>query len=406
MAYPQLYRNLTRYYKLNEASGSRAEAMANETLTDNNTVGSNTGHVYPLAASFVKASVESLSRADNATLSLGGDVAFSWMFWLNLPDVDPNSGGNTKPIVAKWSAASTEYELDIATSGQIRFLVRNAANTAFASASVAITANAWHMLAVIHDAASNLVGISIDGGSFVTGALTGGLRDSTNSFRIGGNDSGGAANSTDGLIGPIGLWRGYVFTDGDVDDLWNGGAGLTLEDMAYAVAEATGDTHWGPERVFGEVQIAGTSTVSADPVAPVQLSSQITGEAAVAASVVGKIFASATVAGSSALSSQTHGKIYASASIEGSSSVVANTLAPGETSALIEGTSALDVTAFLIGRARVEIANTSVVIGAIIAIGRVSASIFGTSTLRAGSEIAVGNAMAKGMYKGMSKAMA
>jgi len=406
MAYPQLYRNLTRYYKLNEASGSRAEAMANETLTDNNTVGSNTGHVYPLAASFVKASAESLSRADNTTLSLGGDVGFSWMIWLNLPDVDPNSGGNTKPIVAKWSSGSTEYELDIAVSGQLRFLVRNAGNTAFASATVTITANSWHMVALIHDPVSNLVGISIDGDSFATGALSGGLRDSTNAFRIGGNDTGGAANSTDGLIGPVGLWRGYVFTDGDVDDLWNGGAGLTLEDMAYEPAEATGGTDWGPERLYGQAQINGTSTVSADPIAPVQLSSQITGGATVTVGATGKIFASASITGSSALSSEIHGKIYGNALIEGLSDVIANTLAPGETAALIEGTSTFDVSAVLIGRARAEIANTSVVIGAIIAIGRVSANIFGTSTLRAGPELAVGNAMAKGMWRGMSKAMA
>ena len=54
-----LLTGLSDYWKLNEVSGTRADSTANaQTLTDNNTVTSNPGHVSTPAAQFTAANSE------------------------------------------------------------------------------------------------------------------------------------------------------------------------------------------------------------------------------------------------------------------------------------------------------------------------------------------------------------
>src|SRR5690348_11404000 len=67
--------SLVGYWKLDEASGSRADSAGANTLTDNNTVAGLAGLISN-AGDFERDNSESLSIADNAALSMG-DIDFT-----------------------------------------------------------------------------------------------------------------------------------------------------------------------------------------------------------------------------------------------------------------------------------------------------------------------------------------
>src|SRR5262245_36770956 len=72
--------NLAAHWKLNEASGARADSVAGHTLTDNNTVGQAAGKIGN-AADFIASASEYLSRANEADLDPAASGDFSLALW-------------------------------------------------------------------------------------------------------------------------------------------------------------------------------------------------------------------------------------------------------------------------------------------------------------------------------------
>jgi hypothetical protein len=214
--------SVVAFWKLEEASGTRADATGRgNNLTDNNTVTQAAGKIGN-AASFASASSEYLSCADNADLSTG-DVDFTIAGWFYL-----TTKTAAMDLLAKWGASGNfEYILfyDLGTDRFV-FTVSNngtAAATVSASTFGSPAVGTWYFVVVYHDATGNLLGISVNNGAFNTLAHTTGVFNSTAGFRLGARDSGSAAYFN-GRADAVGFWK-RLLSSAEITELYNAGAG-------------------------------------------------------------------------------------------------------------------------------------------------------------------------------------
>ncbi len=207
-----LYTKLVAFWKLDEASGNRADSIGTNTLVDTNTVTSNTGLVYATAAEFTAANSERLTIADNTVLSTGDvDFAFGcWVYW---------TGSGTQVFLSKYS----DYQLY--TTGAPTLLWQIPSAAAGSRSVTGFTTNAWHWAFCWHDAANNVLGVSLNNGTPNTGATTGAPADTNAAFNLGSQQAGVYFN---GRIGPAMMWKNYIPTAAEQTFLYNAGAGRTL----------------------------------------------------------------------------------------------------------------------------------------------------------------------------------
>ena len=136
---------LVSYWSLNEESGTRYDAVGSNDLTDNNTVGFDTG-VNGNAASFVAANSESLSTA--ATLSYD-QAPFTLNAWLNVP-VGTVDGTYRSPINNGY-----RHTLKVYVSGGVVSSVRHeyydGVGYRLAYNAVSIPLGSWFMATVAMD---------------------------------------------------------------------------------------------------------------------------------------------------------------------------------------------------------------------------------------------------------------
>jgi hypothetical protein len=220
VAASSLSSGVVAFWKLGEASGTRSDSVGSNHLTDNNTVTQAAGKVGN-AASFASASSEYLSVADNADLSTG-DVDFTFAGWFYL---------TTKTVAmdlfAKWGASGQfEYILtyDQTTDRFIFFVSNNGTATVPVTASTfgSPSTAPWYFIVVYHDAAGNLIGISVNNGAFNTAAHTTGVFNSTAPFQIGGRAS--SPMYLNGRGDAVGFWK-RLLTAPEITELYNGGSG-------------------------------------------------------------------------------------------------------------------------------------------------------------------------------------
>jgi hypothetical protein len=221
---------LIEYWRLDEASGSRAAAISNANdLTDVNTVTSTTGLVYPTVASFDAASSEALTLADNAVISTG-DIDWCWAAWVNLA----TTPASVMQILAKNNAASTEKEYTLYwTNATSRFRCNVSGNgTSFSTNLDANTLGApstatWYLVWFYHDSINNFVGIAANAGAADTLSYSSGTRDGTGSFSVGATNV--PSLYWNGQIGPMAWWKNYIPTLTDRTWYYNNGIGRTFE---------------------------------------------------------------------------------------------------------------------------------------------------------------------------------
>jgi len=205
-------------WKLDETSGTRADSIGASTLTDDSSVGSATGLIYPLAASFVAASEDSLSCADSAALSTS-DIDFWLSAWLR-PGALTDS-----PFVGKVTADSAsgyEYALYLISTGRASFVTGNgSAISSVASAASSVALNAWHLVVGWHKASTQRLYISVNGGTPVDAARSQAPADTAKPFVIGGVIS----KFLTGRVGPVEFGKDYTPTLDDLTYMYNGGLG-------------------------------------------------------------------------------------------------------------------------------------------------------------------------------------
>jgi hypothetical protein len=224
-AAPTLPVSLIAFYELADVNDAHTNGYH---LTNNGAVtfGTVDGRV---CASFVGASSQSLSRADNADFSTG-NVSWMGVLWYKCADFT-----GTPRLAGKWGGAGDrEWNLfGNPTDSKIylQYSDNNGTN-AFNLAGPAPAFNAWHMVAFGYDATNDLMFVQADDGTEFTASQTVGLKDGTGLFRIGAylNTAG---NFFTGQLDQAGFWKRFL-TDAEKTWLYNGGTPRTYAEVAAA----------------------------------------------------------------------------------------------------------------------------------------------------------------------------
>jgi hypothetical protein len=220
-----LANSVVALWKLDEASGTRADSVGSNTLTDNNTVTSAQGLVYPLSALFVAANNEYLSIGDNAALSTG-DIDFWLSAWVRLV-----SKPTLAPIVFKWSqagGAAREYGLSYIGGATDRFALSvsngTSQDTLNASTFGSPSLNTWYFVCARHVASESKTYLSVNAGVEDSASLGFDVADSATGLAI-GSYSNGLSSWFDGRIEQVAIGKNYNPTAQDIALIYNGGIG-------------------------------------------------------------------------------------------------------------------------------------------------------------------------------------
>jgi hypothetical protein len=221
--------NLISWWSLDETSGIRYDSHGTNNLTDNNTVGYQSGIIYN-AADFIQANSESLSVSDNTSYDIGtsGFTFCAWSYFSSL------SGYPT--ILSKISSDNFEYEIEYnyPTGSKLNFSVSNDGSVRIGNVTVDISINTWYFVCVWFDY-GNGTGIQINNGTPQTASYTGAVRIGTAPFRIGASNNN---NFFSGKIDEVVFYKKVLSTD-EREWLYNSGAGRQYCEVADSCATAT-----------------------------------------------------------------------------------------------------------------------------------------------------------------------
>ncbi|MCK5021433.1 MAG: LamG domain-containing protein [Candidatus Peribacteraceae bacterium] len=231
--------DLISYWELNEESGQRFDRHGSNDLKDNNSVLYGTGK-QGNAANFEADNSEYLSHADNADLSFG-DEDFTIGTWVKLETV-----GVDRPIVTKYDTGLNNREYSLLyqhSSTRFGFWISNNGTdwiTELADELGAPDAGTWYFIVAWHDSVANTLNIQVNNGTPDSQAYSNGCNDNVTGFKIGGGTYNGSASGyCDGLIDEVGVWN-RVLTSDERTALYNGGAGVSYDDLLISDAKAHG----------------------------------------------------------------------------------------------------------------------------------------------------------------------
>lgn len=258
---------LIAYWRLEEESGTRADSVGSNTLSDGNTVLYTTG-VQGNCADFEATASEYLYIADNADTSFGNED-FSISCWMRFEALPAPNG--TYGIVCKYDNGATVYEYSLMyreTAGQYFRWYVGADNTFTVYATIndnnQASTGQWYHIVVYHDAGNDQTGLIINNGTPSTASYSGGCHDDAAAFTLGAWSD--PASYHDGEIDEVGVW-GKVLSAAEITLLYNGGDGLsypfTFENLAGAVAFSGAVTKKGARPLTGAVTFSGTVTKKA-----------------------------------------------------------------------------------------------------------------------------------------------
>ena len=184
------------------------------------------------AAQFTAANSESLSIADNASLSTG-DIDFTVEAWFR---TDDNSANYC--IASRFddnTIALREWELVyLGASNLIQFTVWDVTAVTTRNASGAASQQTWVHVIGEHNAAANTVRIIINDGTPVSTACPNGPADIIIQTLIGAEtDVAGKSKHMNGRIGPVRFWK-RTLTAGEITSLYNSGLGKLHADLTTA----------------------------------------------------------------------------------------------------------------------------------------------------------------------------
>ena len=175
---------LTEGWPLDESSGSRLAfiASAND-LGDNATVLSRAGNAPRayLAADFPTGTADRLRETDPADLECPDDCAVAiWLKQRTTGTQVAASKFNATTDAREWllrANAATNYQFEVSSDGTGATLTTVSAGTP--------AVGVWRLIYAYHDGTAAEIGISVDGGAFVTAAHAGGVFEGTADFLLG-----------------------------------------------------------------------------------------------------------------------------------------------------------------------------------------------------------------------------
>lgn len=251
--------NLISYWKLDEASGNATDAHGTNTLTDNGTVGSDTGKINT-AREFLIANSEYLSIADNTDLSVG-DINFSIAGWVYLDDLTVD-----QYLISKYNTTGDQREYALAfingSPDVFRFIVSTAGTSGVVVDSPAtLTSGTWYFVAGGHSASADEIWISVNAATPTLLGHTTGVFDGTSAFQIGARPT--AAGLFSGRIDEASMWKKDIRAN--LSDLYASGSGLAYPFTgALAPTITSSDTFSMQEstRAVGTVTATGDGPIT------------------------------------------------------------------------------------------------------------------------------------------------
>jgi hypothetical protein len=222
-----LTHHLISYWELEESSGTRHDSHGTNHLTDNNTVTSARGKVG-IAAQFARASSQSLTIDDNASLSVG-DIDYTVAAWAYMTSTPT---AHTKVAGKGTGSGSLVWGLQWRAGGHFRFEACQATGLACANVvadSFGTTSlGTWYFIVAWHDATANTLNIQVNNGNVDSLSYLSGGYDDTGPFNIGGDSAFG--EFWDGLIDQVGFWK-RVLTSSERTQLYNNGNGMSYSQI-------------------------------------------------------------------------------------------------------------------------------------------------------------------------------
>jgi hypothetical protein len=196
-AFPLQRSGWVSYYKLDEESGTRADSIGSNTLTDNNTVGYGTG-VVNNASDAERADSEYFSITDGAQVGLDILHDLTLLCWVKM-----ESAPATSHAITKWdgSTSNKAYGLDFTTGRLPRFqLSHNGSTTTTLNFSGSFPLATWTHVAATLDGSTRKTWKNAEGYSTNTWTL-GDLHDSDSFYSVG--SLGTLSNVFDGMIDEV-----------------------------------------------------------------------------------------------------------------------------------------------------------------------------------------------------------
>lgn len=247
---------LVSYWELEEASGTRVDSAASNDLTENNSVGTETGKQGE-AAFLDSANSEWLSITDASQSGLdtgSSDVSIS--VWINLDSWDvgispffsknyyTNGRRGTSWEIHGTASANTQFRFYISTTGS------NAYSLVVTDTSVGL--NDWYHIVMTYDASAGAVEVFVNGSSVGTAsnASATSIYDNGEPWEMGRNSQ--FSRDIDGALDEFGIWT-KILSSGEIADLYNSGAGIPY------LAAGGENTAVKETAIFGNTFISGNT---------------------------------------------------------------------------------------------------------------------------------------------------
>lgn len=218
-----LLSGLVSFWDEDEASGGRLDQPGANDFTEVGSVGSGAGPGGHTIADF-PGGANYLSKGSNASLQIG-NADKTFQAWVNLDAKGFN------PILAKWGGTGLEYMLWYRSDqDKFEFLVTHDGSTQAsvrASTFGSPSTGTLYCLHAWHDAANDLIGISVNAGTADTAAHALGVHTSAEGFKQGQD---GFGNALAGLSGLVGIWD-RVLSGAERISSYNAGSGKSFSQV-------------------------------------------------------------------------------------------------------------------------------------------------------------------------------
>ena len=203
--------NYMGVWHLGESSGTRFDSANNNDLSESDTVSYSTNGKFGNALDLDISPEGSVYIADNASLSITGDMTVSaWIRLESLPSADPDE----MAIVSKWDPGSNEYSYHLfleeaanppLPQDRIRIRIRNYNNddSADAEGGTSLSTATWYYIVGVNNATDFLLYLSgiLDVSDDNPESHGEGINDSTATLHIGRRSNKG--QEMDGLIDEV-----------------------------------------------------------------------------------------------------------------------------------------------------------------------------------------------------------
>jgi hypothetical protein len=178
-----------------------------------------------------------LYSGSNSALQTGA-IDYTWAYWLKLDAKTESvisiskagdSGGTGDEFILGYEYGSGAPP---GTIDRLRFTVQGGSvyTTVYSTTAGSPVVGTWYLVVLWHQQSDNSIHIRINGGTEDSTTVVPPLVAAADSLNFGAYGFAGAGSLLHGLIDEAAFWHGHIVSSGDVDALWNGGAGLPFSD--------------------------------------------------------------------------------------------------------------------------------------------------------------------------------